>query len=130
MVQARLAREVPAVGARRLQVAKDIERVIAGALEAELGHGRHIAARLAAASLMAALDIAEESAVAQMEQQERALDPDRGDAPPRRRRHVRRGRHGGRHRPLATPQSWLMRSMHTAEAMISASSSPGATSIP
>ena len=75
VVQARLAREVPAVGARRLQVAKDIERVIAGALESELGHGRHIAARLAAASLMAALDIAEESAVAQMEQQERALDP-------------------------------------------------------
>ena len=72
-IQQRLAREVPGVGARRLQASRDIERVIADALEAELGPDSHLAARLAAASLMAALDIAEESFVAQMEEHGRAL---------------------------------------------------------
>ena len=49
ILQLRLGREVPAVGARRLQLNRDIEAVIATALEAELGPGRHLAARLAAA---------------------------------------------------------------------------------
>lgn len=76
-LQLRLAREVPLVGARRLQVAKAIERVIADSLERELelGPDRQLGARLAAASLMAALEIAEETAAARMEQRERALAP-------------------------------------------------------
>ena len=72
-LQVRLAREVPVVGARRLQLAKAIERVIADSLEAEVGPEKHLAARLAAASLVAALDTAEEAAVARMEHHERAL---------------------------------------------------------
>ena len=39
ILQLRLGREVPAVGARRLQLNRDIEAVIATALEAELGPG-------------------------------------------------------------------------------------------
>src|SRR5215212_7811646 len=37
VLQLRLAREVPAVGARRLQVYRDIQNTVADALEAELG---------------------------------------------------------------------------------------------
>ena len=69
MLQLRLVREVPVVGARRLQLYGDIERAIAEALEHELGPGQQLAARLAAASLMAALRTAEETAAARMEQQ-------------------------------------------------------------
>ena len=75
-LQLRLAREVPVVGARRLQISKAIERVIAGSLETELGPGEHLAARLAAAALMAALETAEETAVARMEHHERVLSPE------------------------------------------------------
>ena len=74
MLQHRLAREVPIVGARRLQLFGEAERVIAVALEAELGH--ELAARLAAASLVAALRVAEETAAARMEQEDRALSED------------------------------------------------------
>jgi AcrR family transcriptional regulator len=66
VLQLRLIREVPAVGARRLQLYGDIQRVIAEALEEELGPGEELAARLAAASLVAALSIAEEEAAARM----------------------------------------------------------------
>ncbi len=74
LLQHRLAREVPIVGARRLQLFGETERVIAVALEAELGH--ELAARLAAASLVAALRVAEETAAAHMEQEDRALSDD------------------------------------------------------
>jgi AcrR family transcriptional regulator len=66
VLQLRLIREVPAVGARRLQLYGDIQRVIAEALGEELGPGEELAARLAAASLVAALSIAEEEAAARM----------------------------------------------------------------
>ena len=74
VLQHRLAREVPIVGARRLQLFGEAERIIAVALEAELGH--ELAARLAAASLVAALRVAEETAAARMEQEQRALSED------------------------------------------------------
>lgn len=74
VLQLRLAREVPTVGARRLQLYRDVERVVAQALEAELGPDEQFAARLAAASLIAALAIAEETAAARMEDGQRALD--------------------------------------------------------
>ena len=47
--------------------------MIADALERELGPERQLAARLAAASMMAALRLIEETAAARMEQQDRAL---------------------------------------------------------
>ena len=73
VLQLRLAREAPSVGARRLQLNRDVERAVADALETELGPDGHLAARLAAASLVAALGIAEETAAAVMEQGGRAL---------------------------------------------------------
>lgn len=73
VLQLRLAREVPVVGARRLQLHGAVERVIADALAAELGPRGQLAAPLAAASLVAALRIAEETAAARMEQKKRAL---------------------------------------------------------
>lgn len=72
VLQLRLAREVPSVGARRLQLHGDAERVVAGSLERELGD--RLAAQLAAAALLAGLRIVEESAAARMEREERALD--------------------------------------------------------
>ncbi|HEX5868214.1 MAG TPA: helix-turn-helix domain-containing protein [Beijerinckiaceae bacterium] len=74
LLQHRLAREAPIVGARRMQLFGETERVIAEALRAELGH--ELAARLAAASLVAALRVAEETAAARMEQEDRALSED------------------------------------------------------
>jgi AcrR family transcriptional regulator len=71
--QLRLAREVPAVAAARMRVHRDIQRVAADGLEAELGPDRRLAAQLAAASLVAGLGIAEEAAVARMEEGGRAL---------------------------------------------------------
>jgi AcrR family transcriptional regulator len=73
VLQLRLAREVPVVGARRLQLHGDIERVIAEALAAELGPREELAAQLAAASLVAGVRVAEETAAARMEQKKRAL---------------------------------------------------------
>ena len=71
VLQQRLAREVPLIGARRLQLFGEAERIIADALEVELGH--ELAARLSAASLVAALRVAEETAAARMELEDRAL---------------------------------------------------------
>jgi AcrR family transcriptional regulator len=51
VLQQRLAREVPVVGARRLQLFSEAERAIADSLEAELGAEQPLAARLAAAAL-------------------------------------------------------------------------------
>jgi len=73
VLQQRLAREVPVVGARRLQLYGDAERAIAESLDAELGPEQQLAARLAAAALVAGLRVAEESAAARMEQEDRAL---------------------------------------------------------
>jgi AcrR family transcriptional regulator len=73
VLQLRLVRDVPVVGARRLQLYGDIERAISDALEAELGPDQQLAARLAAASMMAALRAVEETAVDLMQQQDRAL---------------------------------------------------------
>lgn len=73
VLQQRLAREVPVVGARRLQLYGDAERAIADSLDAELGLEQQLAARLAAAALTAGLRVAEESAAARMEHEDRAL---------------------------------------------------------
>jgi hypothetical protein len=73
VLQQRLAREVPIVGARRLQLFGEAERVIADSLDAELGLGRQLAARLAAAALVAGLRVAEETVGARMESEQRAL---------------------------------------------------------
>ena len=80
VVQRRLARAVPAVGARRLQNLREIERVVAEALERELGPGRELAARLAAASLIAALGVAEDDAAAHLEDVGSGFDEARLDA--------------------------------------------------
>jgi AcrR family transcriptional regulator len=71
VLQLKIAREVPVVGARRLQLYGDVERVIAGALADEIHEA--LAAQLAAASLVAGVRIAEETAAARMEQKQRAL---------------------------------------------------------
>jgi AcrR family transcriptional regulator len=73
VLQQRLAREVPVVGARRLQLYGDAERAIADALEAEMGLEEPLAARLAAAALVAGLRVAEETAAARMQEEDRAL---------------------------------------------------------
>ena len=73
VLQQQLAREVPVVGARRLQLFGDAERAIADSLEDELGLDQQLPARLAAAALVAALRVAEETAAARMEQEDRAL---------------------------------------------------------
>src|SRR5687767_13584308 len=62
LVQRRLALEIPAVGARRAQLFREVERVVGDALAAELGPGRTLAARLAAATFIAALGVAEDAA--------------------------------------------------------------------
>jgi AcrR family transcriptional regulator len=73
VLQQRLARENPVVGARRLQLFGETERLIADSLEAELGAEQHLAPRLAAAALVAGLRVAEETAAACMEQEGREL---------------------------------------------------------
>ena len=65
VLQLRLVREVPGVGARRLQIYGELERVLADALEGELGD--RLPAELAAASLLAGLRIVEDTAAARME---------------------------------------------------------------
>ena len=65
VLQLRLMREVPGVGARRFQLYGDFERVLADALEQELGD--RLPAELAAASLLAGLRIVEDTAAARME---------------------------------------------------------------
>ena len=73
VLQQRLAREVPVVGARRLQLYGAAERAIADSLAAELGLEQPLPARLAAAALVAGLRVAEETAAALMEQEQREL---------------------------------------------------------
>ena len=78
--QLRLAREVPAVGARRLQLRSELQNAVADALEAELGRDGHLRAQLAASALIAALGIAEETAAARMAEGGRPLDAAEVDA--------------------------------------------------
>ena len=80
LVQRRLALEVPAVGARRAQLFREVERVVGDALAAELGPGRTLAARLAAATFIAALGVAEEAAAERIEREGRPLSPEEVDA--------------------------------------------------
>ena len=65
VLQLRLVREVPGVGARRFQLYGDFERVLADALERELSE--RLPAELAAAALLAGLRIVEDTAAARME---------------------------------------------------------------
>jgi AcrR family transcriptional regulator len=80
LVQRRLAREVPAVGARRAQLFRVVEEVVAGALENELGEERRLSARLAAAALVAALGVAEDAAAERIERDGGPLEPEEIDA--------------------------------------------------
>jgi len=73
VLQQRLVREVPVVGARQLQLYGAAERAVAGSLEAELGREQQLAARLAAAALIVGLRVVEETAAARMEHENRAL---------------------------------------------------------
>ena len=66
VLQLRLAHEVPSIGARRLRLHGEIQNAMADGFEAELGPDAHLAARLAAASLIAAFGIVEETAAARM----------------------------------------------------------------
>lgn len=76
VLQQRLAREMPVIGARRLQLFGDAERAIADSLDAELRLDQPLAARLAAAALVAGLRVAEETAAARMREEDRALTDD------------------------------------------------------
>lgn len=80
VLQLRLAHEVPAVGARRLQLRGELQNTVADALEAELGQGGHLRAQLAASALIAALGIAEATAAARMAEGGRPLDAAEVDA--------------------------------------------------
>ena len=79
-LQLRLAREVPTVGARRLRLFAEVERVIAATLARLDEPGDAFAARLAAAAIVAALRVAEETAAARMAADGRALSADEIDA--------------------------------------------------
>jgi AcrR family transcriptional regulator len=80
VLQLRLAREVPSIGAHRLRLHGGIQDAMADGFEAELGPESHVAARLAAASLIAAFGIVEETAAARMEAGGRPLSPAEIDA--------------------------------------------------
>jgi len=75
LLQLRLREEAPTVAARRLQIANALEDVIASALDAELGPGRHLAARLTAAALLGGLGAVEQGAAARLSQGGHALSP-------------------------------------------------------
>jgi len=79
-LQRRLAREVPDIAAHRLRVLDGIEDVVAEALTRELGAGAELAARLAAAALIAGFDVVEDAAVERMASEGRALEPAEIDA--------------------------------------------------
>ncbi|MDA0179856.1 TetR/AcrR family transcriptional regulator [Solirubrobacter phytolaccae] len=75
VLQLQLADEVPTVRAHRLALHRDFERVVAEALQAELGPDQRLAAALAAAALMAAVSTAEETAARRMRDERRELAP-------------------------------------------------------
>lgn len=78
-LQLRLVRDVPGVGARRLQLYREFQRVIADELAAELD-ADPLSSQLAAAALVAGLSVVEERAAARMEESRRALAPAEVDA--------------------------------------------------
>jgi AcrR family transcriptional regulator len=80
VLQLRLAHEVPAVGARRLQLRGELQNTVADALEAELGRDAHLRAQLAASALIAALGVAEQTAATRMAEGGRPLDAAEVDA--------------------------------------------------
>jgi AcrR family transcriptional regulator len=80
VLQLRLAREVPSVGARRLRLFRDVERIVAGALQADRDAVGELPARLAAAALVAAFAVAEEAAAERMAEGGRPLDDEEIDA--------------------------------------------------
>ena len=80
LLQRRLAREVPDIAAHRLRVLDEIQDVVAGALTRELGAGTELAARLAAAALIAGFDVVEDAAADRMASAGRALEPAEIDA--------------------------------------------------
>ena len=73
VLQVRLMREEPVVAARRLRLYHDLEDVIAEALAAELDPVQQLSAQLAAAALIAALRVLEQTAASRMEHEGRAL---------------------------------------------------------
>jgi AcrR family transcriptional regulator len=80
VLQLRLAREVPSIGAHRLRLHGAIQSAMADGFEAELGPESHLAARLAAAALIAAFGVVEETAAARMEAGGRPLSAAEVDA--------------------------------------------------
>jgi AcrR family transcriptional regulator len=80
LLQRRLAAEVPVVGARRMQILREAEDVVADALKRDWGPDEQLSACLAAAAIAAALMVAEDVAAARMERDGRALGPDEIDA--------------------------------------------------
>lgn len=80
VLQRRLAEEIPAVSAARSRVLRDIETVIAEALEREMGPGAQLAPRLVAGSLTAALAAVEREAARRMAASSVALNADEVDA--------------------------------------------------
>jgi len=73
VLQRRLAEEIPAVGAARARVLRDIEAVIAEALAREVGCDGPLAPRLAASALTSALAVAEHEAAQRMADSGQAL---------------------------------------------------------
>jgi AcrR family transcriptional regulator len=80
LVQRRLAREIPAVAARRAQLFRAVEDIVARALENEFGPERRMSARLAAGALVAALGVAEDAAAERIEHDGRPLADEEVDA--------------------------------------------------
>jgi AcrR family transcriptional regulator len=78
--QRRLAEEVPAVGAVRSRVRRDIEAVIADALARELGSDDPLVARLVAGALGSALFVVEDEVAARFESGGDALSESEVDA--------------------------------------------------
>ncbi|MDA0169732.1 TetR/AcrR family transcriptional regulator [Solirubrobacter taibaiensis] len=65
VLQVRLARDAPTVGARRLALHQDLEAILAEALVVELGPDRRATAAFTAASLMAVMEVVETAAAEQ-----------------------------------------------------------------
>ena len=80
VLQRRLAEEVPAIGAARSRLRRDIEAVIAAALVREMGSADPLVPRLVAGSLASALSVVEQEAATRMESGDRALDEQEVDA--------------------------------------------------
>jgi AcrR family transcriptional regulator len=78
-LQLQLAHDVPAVGARRLRLFREVEQMIADALRANVPADGELAARLGAAALVTAFGVAEETAADRMTQGGPPLDEEEID---------------------------------------------------